>query len=255
MPRLLWSVWECGRGGVANYRSKRADGSPRQAAFATRSCSHEIRDLDPEKPDRIVTSSDGSIMRRVIAIAATGLSLAGCSSFSTDSLTSYFQSTPPTVQLQLESTPPGAEAKTSIGPSCKTPCSMTVTPPGGQFHGQLCPDQVPAGDGCGAGHQDAGRSSDVGYDQGRSQSGDRATAAGYAAKEQADAAEKAEKAPGSRGTGRGSLAIPGCTGPCAPTPVDPLIQKAKFTDCAGPASCLDWGCCAAFHDRVPGNPT
>ncbi|HXB77480.1 MAG TPA: hypothetical protein VNX23_08780 [Bradyrhizobium sp.] len=72
-------------------------------------------------------------MRRVIAIAATGLSLAGCSSFSTESFTSYFQSAPPTVQLQLESAPPGAEAKTSIGPSCKTPCSITITPPEGGF--------------------------------------------------------------------------------------------------------------------------
>jgi hypothetical protein len=90
-------------------------------------------DIDPTKHDRIVTSSEGSIMRRVIAIAAMGLSLAGCSSFSTDSLTSYFQSAPPTVQLQLESTPPGAEAKTSIGPGCKTPCSITITPPEGGF--------------------------------------------------------------------------------------------------------------------------
>jgi len=73
--------------------------------------------------------SDGSIMRRVIAIAATALSLAGCSSFSTD----YFKSTPPTMQIQLESTPPGAEARTSIGPSCKTPCAMTVTVPEGGF--------------------------------------------------------------------------------------------------------------------------
>ena len=72
-------------------------------------------------------------MRRVIVIAATGLSLAGCSSFSTDYLTNYFQSTPPTVQLQLESTPPGAEARTSVGPGCKTPCSVTITPPEGGF--------------------------------------------------------------------------------------------------------------------------
>ena len=72
-------------------------------------------------------------MRRVIVIAATGLSLAGCSSFSSDSLTGYFRSTPPTVQLQLESTPAGAEAKTSIGPGCKTPCSINVTPPEGGF--------------------------------------------------------------------------------------------------------------------------
>jgi hypothetical protein len=68
-------------------------------------------------------------MRRVIAIAATAASLAGCSSFSMD----YFKSAPPPVQLQLESTPPGAEARTSIGPSCKTPCSVSVTAPEGGF--------------------------------------------------------------------------------------------------------------------------
>ncbi len=68
-------------------------------------------------------------MRRVIAIAATALSLAGCSSFSTD----YFKPTPAIMQLQLESTPPGAEARTSLGPSCKTPCSVSVTVPEGGF--------------------------------------------------------------------------------------------------------------------------
>ena len=71
-------------------------------------------------------------MRRVIAITATGISLAGCSSFSMDNF-NYFKSAPPQVQLQLESTPPGAEARTSIGPSCKTPCSVSVTAPEGGF--------------------------------------------------------------------------------------------------------------------------
>ena len=52
----------------------------------------------------------------------TGISLAGCSSFSLDS----FKPTPPPVQVQLESTPPGADATTSLGPGCKTPCSVTV---------------------------------------------------------------------------------------------------------------------------------
>ncbi len=37
------------------------------------------------------------------------------------------------MQIQLESTPPGAEARTSIGPSCKTPCAVTVTVPEGGF--------------------------------------------------------------------------------------------------------------------------
>src|SRR5258706_5426762 len=64
----------------------------------------------------------GLIMRRGIAIAAAGLTLAGCSSFSFDA----FRSTPPTVQLQLDSAPSGADALTSLGPGCKTPCSVAV---------------------------------------------------------------------------------------------------------------------------------
>lgn len=39
----------------------------------------------------------------------------------------YFKSTPPTIQVQLESQPSGADAKTSLGPGCKTPCSVSVT--------------------------------------------------------------------------------------------------------------------------------
>jgi hypothetical protein len=62
-------------------------------------------------------------MRRVFMIAAAGMGLAGCSSFSLDS----FKSEPPTVQLALESIPSGAEARTSTGQSCKTPCSVAVT--------------------------------------------------------------------------------------------------------------------------------
>ena len=68
-------------------------------------------------------------MRRVIAIAFTGISLAGCSSFSLDS----FKPTPPPVQVQLESTPPGADATTSLGPGCKTPCSVSVPAPDAGF--------------------------------------------------------------------------------------------------------------------------
>jgi hypothetical protein len=75
--------------------------------------------------------SDGSIMRRVIAIAAAAIGLAGCSSYSSGDYFSSFKSAPPPVQLQLESTPPGAEARTSLGPFCKTPCSASVTPPDG----------------------------------------------------------------------------------------------------------------------------
>src|SRR5882672_5208907 len=68
-------------------------------------------------------------MRRVLAIAVAGASLAGCSSFSMD----YFKSAPPPVQVQLESVPSGADATTSVGPGCKTPCSIAVASPEAGF--------------------------------------------------------------------------------------------------------------------------
>jgi hypothetical protein len=67
-------------------------------------------------------------MRRVVAIAVAGASLGGCSSMPSLSW-DYFKPTPPSVQVQLESTPPGADARTSLGPSCKTPCSVSVPAP------------------------------------------------------------------------------------------------------------------------------
>jgi hypothetical protein len=68
----------------------------------------------------------GTIMRRVIIIAAASMSLAGCASFSMDSL----KSAPAPVTVQLDSNPQGADAKTSLGPSCKTPCSVPVSADG-----------------------------------------------------------------------------------------------------------------------------
>jgi hypothetical protein len=68
-------------------------------------------------------------MRRIIAIAVTGASLAGCSSLSFDS----FKPAPPLVKVALESVPPGADATTSLGPACKTPCSVDVPAPDASF--------------------------------------------------------------------------------------------------------------------------
>jgi hypothetical protein len=65
-------------------------------------------------------------MRGVIVIAAASLGLAGCSSMSLDSL----KPAPTPVNVQLDSTPPGADARTSLGPSCTTPCSVPVTADG-----------------------------------------------------------------------------------------------------------------------------
>jgi hypothetical protein len=70
-------------------------------------------------------------MRRVIAIAVAGASLGGCSSM--PSVGDYFRSAPPALQVQLESHPPGADAKTSLGPGCKTPCSVSVPAPDAGF--------------------------------------------------------------------------------------------------------------------------
>ncbi len=63
-------------------------------------------------------------MSRVIAVAACGFALAACS-MSMPSL-EFFKSGPATEVLRVESEPPGADARTSQGQSCRTPCELTV---------------------------------------------------------------------------------------------------------------------------------
>jgi hypothetical protein len=72
----------------------------------------------------------GRVMRRVLAFAVCGLSLGACTS------TDIFKmdTTPTPAMLQVESDPPGADAKLSTGgASCKTPCSLPVTATTGEF--------------------------------------------------------------------------------------------------------------------------
>jgi PEGA domain len=57
-------------------------------------------------------------------MAACGLLLAACS-MSMPSL-DMFKSAPPTEVLRIESEPPGADARTAEGQSCRTPCELTV---------------------------------------------------------------------------------------------------------------------------------
>jgi hypothetical protein len=64
-------------------------------------------------------------MRRVIVISLAGIALSGCASFSVPGL-DFLTPAPPVATLQLESSPQGAEARTSAGPSCRTPCSVSV---------------------------------------------------------------------------------------------------------------------------------
>jgi hypothetical protein len=63
-------------------------------------------------------------MSRVIALVACGFTLAACSA-SLSSL-SFLGSSPPTETLRIESEPSGAEAKTSLGQSCRTPCELVM---------------------------------------------------------------------------------------------------------------------------------
>jgi hypothetical protein len=59
---------------------------------------------------------------RVFAVIVGGSGLAACSM----SMPSFMQSAPPTEVLRVESEPPGADARTAEGQSCRTPCELTV---------------------------------------------------------------------------------------------------------------------------------
>jgi hypothetical protein len=67
-----------------------------------------------------------SVMKRVVAIAACGLSLAGCSSLPSWMQVEMPKAAPVATTMQFESEPSGAEARTSLGQTCRTPCSGTV---------------------------------------------------------------------------------------------------------------------------------
>lgn len=64
-------------------------------------------------------------MLRVFVVSLAGIVLSGCASFSVPGL-GFLTPAPPMAILQLESMPAGAEARTSAGPSCRTPCSVSV---------------------------------------------------------------------------------------------------------------------------------
>jgi hypothetical protein len=68
-------------------------------------------------------------MRRAAVAIAVTLALAGCGSLSTGSLMPDLGGGYP---IKLESDPAGAEARTSLGPACRTPCTVAV-PARGEF--------------------------------------------------------------------------------------------------------------------------
>ena len=60
-------------------------------------------------------------MVKHLSILACGLALAACSSSG-----ELMRTATPTVPLQFESEPPGAEVKTSGGQTCRTPCALAI---------------------------------------------------------------------------------------------------------------------------------
>jgi hypothetical protein len=68
-------------------------------------------------------------MKRVIAVAACGLTLTACSSWMPSfdmSMPSFGGGGSATASLAIESDPPGAQASTQGGASCVTPCRLNV---------------------------------------------------------------------------------------------------------------------------------
>jgi PEGA domain len=76
------------------------------------------------------TAQGVGIMSRFIAVIACGFTLAACS-INMPSL-DFMKPAPQSEMLAIESEPPGAEAKTSLGQSCRTPCQLAVQP-GSEF--------------------------------------------------------------------------------------------------------------------------
>src|SRR6266446_2964798 len=71
-------------------------------------------------------------MGRLIAVVAWGFMLAACSATMPNLNLDFMKSAPQAETLAIESEPPGAEAKTSLGQSCLTPCQLSVQP-GSEF--------------------------------------------------------------------------------------------------------------------------
>lgn len=69
-------------------------------------------------------------MYRVIAIVIGGLALAACSSTPDWMSLDALKPAPAKDTVRFESEPPGAEAKTSDGQTCRTPCALAI-PTGG----------------------------------------------------------------------------------------------------------------------------
>jgi hypothetical protein len=66
-------------------------------------------------------------MKRIFVIAACGTSLAACSAMPDFMQFDVPKPAPAATTMQFESEPAGAEARTSHGQTCRTPCSVAVS--------------------------------------------------------------------------------------------------------------------------------
>jgi hypothetical protein len=71
-------------------------------------------------------------MSRIIAVTASGFMLTACSVTMPSLSLDFMKSAPQDETLAIDSEPPAAEAKTSFGQSCRTPCQLRVQP-GSEF--------------------------------------------------------------------------------------------------------------------------
>jgi hypothetical protein len=70
------------------------------------------------------------MMNRLILAAVSGFSLTACASYLPSF--EFLRSAPAPEQLRIESQPAGAEARSSQGPTCQTPCEFAI-PSGSDF--------------------------------------------------------------------------------------------------------------------------
>ena len=88
------------------------------------------------------SSGTVKMIYRVILIAGGALALSACSS-SPDWMSFGGKSGPMLDTVSFESEPPGAEAKTSNGQTCRTPCALAL--PVERLYGDLHAQRLPAG--------------------------------------------------------------------------------------------------------------
>jgi hypothetical protein len=74
---------------------------------------------------RLSTRVDLAAGDRALAIVICSVGLASCSSFAMPGFDA-FKSKPTTTLLLIQSTPAGAQAQTSLGQTCRTPCTMQI---------------------------------------------------------------------------------------------------------------------------------